>query len=45
MSKENINKFVNQDVKNLLTGYARTISKKVIDLASLGHNIYQGGEL
>jgi hypothetical protein len=42
---ENINKFVNQDVKNLLTGYSRTISKKVIDFASLAHNIYQGGEL
>lgn len=42
---ENINKFVNQDVKNLLTGYSKSIASKVIDFASLAQNIYQGGEL
>lgn len=41
----NINKFVNQDVEQLLTGYSRKVASKVIDFASLAHNVYQGGIL
>jgi len=42
---QNINNFVNQDVEKLLTGNSRKVASKVIDFASLAHNIYQGGIL
>ena len=40
---ENLSNFINQDVKNLVTGVAYKLSTKTIDIASLLENIVKGG--